>query len=217
MQFIEELKSDKRVDNFTLMDKIDHINGLIKKKKFDAVQDFYAELWGAYHLIKVPLISNIKFSETPDIVFHFKDGSEWGLEVKRIRKKDEDDKDESRMLNSFVRYGKPRYENLPWAEYVKENIIAKAHKNYSTGQNLFLFLKSDSPFQIERAEIFDGIHRAYKFLPDSNPFIAVFYETFWQDNKPLHCTILRPKVIDPHFLESLEHSNYFSINNLDID
>jgi|GEM_PF-3964094 len=208
---MNELKTDPRVDKQSLNGKISLIEKFKCQQQFEQAKDHEAELCGAYHLLKLSMINKLIFDETPDVLFYLREDSKFGMEVKRTREKPPDEKDEKRMLSDFVRYGKPRYEVHTWSEYVEKDILEKASKSYSTGTNTFLFLRSDSSYQIEKPEIEDGIVRAINFLADSNPFIGIFYETVWRADNSVNVMILKPAKMDRMLMNALELNDHFSI------
>ncbi|MBD3375768.1 hypothetical protein GF406_12090 [candidate division KSB1 bacterium] len=182
MHEIDELRRDKRVDQKSLEARIATMNSLAGEQK----KDIEAELRAGYHFLKLVNLQKIEFVEAPDIILTDQNGCQEGVEVKRIRPKPEDDKDERKFKrgNGITRFGKPRSDYNTWASQVEKVIEEKNGNKYSTNQ-LSLFLVSDSPYQIERGEIIQGIECAHSDL-NGLIFSVIFFVTVWKSHSGIH-------------------------------
>lgn len=134
MNIIDILKSDNRVVQKSLNSKIKVIDQLRSKSLKEDAEDIEAELRAAIKLLRISIIK-LEFSESPDIKISTKQNEIWGIEVKRIRLKNEDIRDENKFLENqkidirdrtLVRYG---YRNKhPWTLIIKDAILDKIGK-----------------------------------------------------------------------------------------
>ena len=167
----------KKIDQFKR--KIETSSKNIKEYN-EAIKDIKSELKCAEILLKNDGISNLKFSETPDIIIKLNMKIQYGVEVKRIQVKPEDFKDDKRLEDKFTRYGEPRTDShdkeIPWSKYVTDLILEKMNKKYTTEKTI-LFIDSHSYHQIESQEIEEGILNAIIIRSGKIPFEAIMYKT----------------------------------------
>ena len=173
MYLLDQLGTDLHVDQKSLQEKIALMDRTVNQQK----EDIKAELRAGSHFLHLHNLIKLEFDEAPDIILTMGDNTRYGVEVKRIIPKPEDERDEKEFnshKDGFVRYGKSRNEFNTWASQVEKVIDHKNSKNYST-QSLSLFLISDSSHQIEKNEIINGINSFRQKMAGRINFSAVFF------------------------------------------
>lgn len=181
--------TDSRIDKKSLdikLKKIGQFKTKIEKNKKkeeeynESIKDIKSELMCGEILLKIEDMSDLKFSETPDIIISLNMNTHYGFEVKRIRTKPEDLEDDKRIQANFGLYGKPRTDSndkeILWSKYVTDLILEKMNKKYSTDKTI-LFIDSHSFLQIESHEIKEGIYDAIKLKNGEITFEAIMYKT----------------------------------------
>jgi len=184
------LQNDIRVDRNSLLSRKNKIQRLISQGLTEDAEDFNVELVAAHNMLKLNIIEKLFFGETPDINISCPSHEKFGIEVKRIRIRKEDERDEAMFTENqlipvknrtLVRYGYRNTNQYTWQLVVKDAILDKVKKLKGI-QNCFLYLKSDSPYQIDDIVIKAGIEDAQNSINFGFPFLGIFYQTIWKTN-----------------------------------
>ncbi|MFA4906940.1 MAG: hypothetical protein WC602_01585 [archaeon] len=209
-----KLNSDTRVNKDSLKRKIQKFKNVDTEQK----KDLFAELECAADMLEIASVKELILGDTPDIKITIGNNIVLGVEVKRIRRRTEDDRDEKAADNSegVVRVGYRDKKQEPWIKVVCDDIGKKAGNQYST-VNTLLFLKSDSPYQIEWGEIEDGIKDAYITRTCGIPFCAIVYKTAWVDNFPLTAVFIHHTEIEKQLITDMRVSHLFKLKQLIAD
>lgn len=207
---IDQLKNDSRVVQQSLEIKVALINQTSGEQK----KDIEAELRAGYHFLHLKNMTKLAFTEAPDIVLTMRDNTQHGIEVKRIRPKPEDEKNEQKFQknnsNSLVRYGKPRDEFNPWESHVEKAIDEKNGKRYSTSL-ISLFLISDSPYQIEKREIVRGIDNVLCALKNQLKFCTIFFDTHWKNNNEIYYKYINRNKMNLILANEIDGNDYYEM------
>ena len=209
MCLVNTLQTSTIIDQLSLSAKLMKMSNKADKEE---KKNLEAELWCAYHLLQIPSISKIEFSETPDVIFYLSNGEICGIEVKRFIEKEEDRKDLEQMKQKFARYGVPRNPKNPWHKYVIGKILKKSKATYSTKET-FLYIKSDSSLQIELAEIRAAIDEIIKKKLVIN-FCFFMIETAWKQNAEVNILYRDENSISPLLINDIKNNDYFSIEKI---
>jgi hypothetical protein len=223
------LERDSRIDKESLnmkTKKIDRIKSKIFKKPQnekeykESIKDIESELNRVEILLRNENISNLQFTETPDIIIKLNTNIQYGIEVKRIQAKPEDVEDLKKIMNEFTNYGKPRTDiygvDIERSQYVKDYILEKMSKSYKTEKTI-LFIDSHSYLQIESSEIEEGIIKAVNMRKGKIPFEAIMYKTKFVDIDEIEKTdivFLNNKFYNSKLFSSLKRTNNFIIKYL---
>jgi len=171
---LEQLGLSDFVDESSFREKIEQI--IDNKRDEKRVKDLIVELLVAREFLKLKNLSLISFEENPDIIVTVKD-KEYGVEVKRFRDRDQDIEDDKKLKeddsSTLVAYGDPAA-----VQGQVERMIRKAVKKHHKSYTLFVYLWSDSPYQVESPEM---EFAAKAVLKESGcEFLAgVFYKSVW--------------------------------------
>jgi len=217
------LQKDSRVDQSSLLARNNRIERLKSKGKMDDAMDLYAELVAAHNILKLDIIKSLAFGETPDINISCPRYEKYGIEVKRIRIREEDKRDEEKFTENqlipsekrtLVRYGFRNNNQYTWHQAVKDAILDKV-KRLKGIQNQFLYLKSDSPHQVDSQVIQEGIKEASESVSGIIlPFLGIFYQVIFKaDQANVIFVLIRKDFAQTSlFRKIIENDNYAVID-----